>query len=201
MQDVHGRILSFAQNGSQAVNVLSCTGPVASISICSPGSTGGMIYEARSVAVGKSGRFEILTLNGSFTCSGNEGSYHRKGRLTVTLAKPNGQVFGGCVSGPIIAAGPIQLVLGSYDQVRRPSAAPFTAPKASDHCVVSSLKSEPGNVNNGGDSPSGVSASAPCTGVTSSPHPQPQPAEHRDTEGQVDEAQPLDKTASNVSDQ
>ncbi|KAL9672855.1 hypothetical protein QQ045_029108 [Rhodiola kirilowii] len=66
------------------------------------------------------GLFEILTLNGTFTCVGTKGSYHRRGMLTVSLSKPNGEVFGGCVSGPIIAAGPIQLILCSFDQVRRP---------------------------------------------------------------------------------
>ncbi|KAL9663221.1 hypothetical protein QQ045_028060 [Rhodiola kirilowii] len=121
------------------------------------------------------GLFEILTLNGTFTCVGSEGSYHRRGMLTVSLAKTNGEVFGGCVSGPIIAAGPIQLILCSFPQLKMPSSntntqlrnypvpnfreatpPPDSAAKASDHSqegdqdqdnINSSLKSDPVGIN------------------------------------------------------
>ncbi|KAK7853708.1 at-hook motif nuclear-localized protein 1 [Quercus suber] len=38
--------------------------------------------------------------------------------LSVSLAKPDGRVFGGGIAGALIAAGPIQLIVGSFKQKR-----------------------------------------------------------------------------------
>lgn len=54
------------------------------------------------------GRFEILSLSGSFTFSEN-GSLKRTGRLSVSLAGPDGRVIGGAIAGSLIAANPIQV--------------------------------------------------------------------------------------------
>ena len=54
------------------------------------------------------GRFEILSLSGSFTFSEN-GSLKRTGRLSVSLAGPDGRVIGGAIAGTLIAANPIQV--------------------------------------------------------------------------------------------
>uniref|UniRef100_A0A7N0SW86 AT-hook motif nuclear-localized protein n=1 Tax=Kalanchoe fedtschenkoi TaxID=63787 RepID=A0A7N0SW86_KALFE len=199
-EDVHGRILSFAQNGSRAINVLACHGPVSCISICSPGSNGGMIYE---------GLFEILTLNGNFSCTENEGSYRRIGMLTATLAKPNGDVFGGCVSGPIVAAGLIQVRRPQETQFRNYSVTHFpeaTPPPSAqghvtvaksgdhDHCQEAGqdyvVPPQPVSMNNGPIAPivghpNGHQAPVPVTGVTASPQPN---------------ESPLDNTSTSVSD-
>ncbi|XP_074353807.1 uncharacterized protein LOC141692766 [Apium graveolens] len=53
------------------------------------------------------GRFEILSLTGSFTVSEN-GGYKRTGRLSVSLAGPNGRVIGGGIAGTLITENPIQ---------------------------------------------------------------------------------------------
>lgn len=55
------------------------------------------------------GLFEILTLSGSFAFDETSGERCKTGVLTVSLAKPNGQVFGGGVVGSLIAYGPIQV--------------------------------------------------------------------------------------------
>ena len=57
------------------------------------------------------GHFQILSLSGSCTfTSGAAGGAERKiGMLTVSLAKPDGVVFGGGVESSLIAATPIQV--------------------------------------------------------------------------------------------
>lgn len=105
-EDVAGKILSFAQKGPRGLCVLSANGTVSNVTIRQPGSSGGILtYE---------GRFEILTLTGSFTISENGGIKSRSGGLSVSLAGPDGRVIGGGVAGLLLAASPIQIVVGSF---------------------------------------------------------------------------------------
>ncbi|KAK3020529.1 hypothetical protein RJ639_046218 [Escallonia herrerae] len=60
------------------------------------------------------GRFEILSLSGSFTVSENGGIKCGSGGLSVSLAGPDGRVVGGGVAGLLLAASPIQIVVGSF---------------------------------------------------------------------------------------
>ncbi|KAG6386275.1 hypothetical protein SASPL_155169 [Salvia splendens] len=84
------------------------------------------------------GRFEILTLTGSYTVSDNGGIKSRSGGLSVSLASPDGRVIGGGVAGLLMAANPIQIVVGSFVpngfkmQKRKPQSEPRMAPAA--HC-------------------------------------------------------------------
>lgn len=55
------------------------------------------------------GRFEILSLSGSFMETENQGSRGRSGGMSVSLAGPDGRVVGGGVAGLLIAATPIQV--------------------------------------------------------------------------------------------
>ncbi|KAI4297579.1 hypothetical protein L6164_037464 [Bauhinia variegata] len=106
-EDVVSRIVSFShQRATHSVSMISATGAVSSVGIAlSSGVT--LNYE---------GRFEILYFSGSFTYGGIGGAHYRKGTLSVSLAKPDGNVFGGCLQGPMIAATPIQLVVASFKQ-------------------------------------------------------------------------------------
>lgn len=71
-----------------------------------PATSGGTVtYE---------GRFEILSLSGSFLLMENSGTRSRTGGLSVTLAGPDGQVIGGEVAGLLMAASPVQVVVGSF---------------------------------------------------------------------------------------
>ncbi|XP_061352362.1 AT-hook motif nuclear-localized protein 9-like isoform X1 [Gastrolobium bilobum] len=107
--DVVSMILSFFQKGPLAVCILSATGAVSSVSIRQAGVAGGVLsYE---------GLFEILTLSGSCTyTSGTGGTHLKNGMLSVSLAKPDGRVFGGGIDSSLIAAGPIQLVMATFKQ-------------------------------------------------------------------------------------
>ncbi|KAK4286379.1 hypothetical protein QN277_002940 [Acacia crassicarpa] len=98
-EDVVNTILSFSQKGPRAVCVLSAIGVVSTVIIRQSGGV-------RSFE----GLFEILSLTGSYTV----GTRCRSGTFTVSLAKPDGRVFGGGVEGPLIAAAPIQLIVGSF---------------------------------------------------------------------------------------
>lgn len=56
------------------------------------------------------GRFEILSLSGSFTINDAAGGVRsRTGGLSVSLAGPDGRVIGGGVAGLLLAASPIQV--------------------------------------------------------------------------------------------
>ncbi|GFY82702.1 AT-hook motif nuclear-localized protein 1 [Actinidia rufa] len=72
-EDVAQKILSFSMKGPRGICVLSANGAVSNVTIHQPGSSGGLLtYE---------GRFEILSLTGSFTVSENGGVRSRTGRL------------------------------------------------------------------------------------------------------------------------
>ncbi|KAI9086283.1 hypothetical protein K1719_031737 [Acacia pycnantha] len=106
-EDVAGKILSFAQIGPRGICILSANGAISNVTMRQPGSSGGLLtYE---------GRFEILSLSGSFTMNDNGGGMtSRTGGLSVSLAGPDGRVIGGGVAGILTAASPIQVVMGSF---------------------------------------------------------------------------------------
>ncbi|XP_010419555.1 PREDICTED: AT-hook motif nuclear-localized protein 7-like isoform X2 [Camelina sativa] len=106
-EDITMRIISFSQQGPRAICILSANGVVSNVTLRQPDSCGGTLtYE---------GRFEILSLSGSFMETENQGgSRGRSGGMSVSLAGPDGRVVGGGVAGLLIAASPIQVVVGSF---------------------------------------------------------------------------------------
>lgn len=74
------------------------------------------------------GCFEILALNGSFTIwQGRISTHPRLSLVSVMLAKADGRVFGGGVAGPLIAAGPTQVMfLYLSCKVKLPNYASFS---------------------------------------------------------------------------
>lgn len=55
------------------------------------------------------GRFEILSLSGSYMPSENGVTKSRSGGMSVSLAGPDGRVVGGGLAGLLVAAGPVQV--------------------------------------------------------------------------------------------
>ncbi|VVB02005.1 unnamed protein product [Arabis nemorensis] len=105
-EDVSSKIMGFSQNGPRAVCVLSANGAISNVTLRQPTTSGGTVtYE---------GRFEILSLSGSFLLMENNGHRSRTGGLSVSLSAPDGNVLGGCVAGLLIAASPVQIVVGSF---------------------------------------------------------------------------------------
>ncbi|XP_027115160.1 AT-hook motif nuclear-localized protein 9-like [Coffea eugenioides] len=105
-EDITTKIMSFSQQGPRAICILSANGAISTVTLRQPSSSGGTVtYE---------GRFEILCLSGSYLLSANSGSHSRTGGLSVSLASPDGRVVGGGVGGVLIAASPVQVIVGSF---------------------------------------------------------------------------------------
>ncbi|GAA0184554.1 hypothetical protein LIER_31842 [Lithospermum erythrorhizon] len=105
-EDVAMKILSFAQQGNRAICILASNGPISNVTLRQPNSSGGTLtYE---------GLFEILSLTGSFIPSDNGVSKSRSGGMSVSLVGPDGRVLGGGLAGMLVAAGPIQVIIGSF---------------------------------------------------------------------------------------
>ncbi|PKI65775.1 hypothetical protein CRG98_013847 [Punica granatum] len=105
-EDVTMKVMSFSQQGSRAICVLSANGTISNVTLRQPTSCGGTLtYE---------GRFEILSLSGSFTPTESGGAGSRSGGMSISLAGPDGRVLGGGLAGLLIAAGPVQVVVGSF---------------------------------------------------------------------------------------
>ncbi|KAG6749497.1 hypothetical protein POTOM_046548 [Populus tomentosa] len=106
LQDIATKIMSFSQQGPRAVCILSANGAVSTVTLRQPSTSGGTVtYE---------GRFEILCLSGSYLLTNDGGSHNRSGGLSVSLASPDGRVIGGGVGGVLIAASPVQVIVGSF---------------------------------------------------------------------------------------
>ncbi|XP_059651541.1 AT-hook motif nuclear-localized protein 7-like [Cornus florida] len=106
-EDITMKILSFSQQGPRAICIISATGSISNVTLRQPDSSGGtMTYE---------GRFDIVSLHGSFTPTEVEGSkFSRAGSLTISLAGPDGRLLTGVLGGLLVAASPVQLILGSF---------------------------------------------------------------------------------------
>ncbi|KAM3326705.1 AT-hook motif nuclear-localized protein 20-like [Capsicum chacoense] len=100
--DVAESIAQFARRRQRGVCVLSGNGSVANVTLRQPSSPGAVVLQ---------GRFEILSLTGAFLPGpappGSTG-------LTVYLAGGQGQVVGGSVVGPLIAAGPVMIIAATF---------------------------------------------------------------------------------------
>ncbi|CAN1842661.1 AT-hook motif nuclear-localized protein 3 [Linum perenne] len=105
-EDVMMKIMSFSQQSARAICILSANGTISNVTLRQPTSSGGTLtYE---------GRFEILSLSGSFMPTDVGGTKIRSGGMSVSLAGPDGRVVGGGLAGLLIAAGPVQAVVGSF---------------------------------------------------------------------------------------
>ncbi|RRT33093.1 hypothetical protein B296_00058520 [Ensete ventricosum] len=102
--DVADSIAQFARRRQRAVCVLSGSGTVVNVALRQPA--------APDAAVALRGRFEILSVTGTFLPGPSPpGS---TGLLTVYLAGGQGQVVGGSVVGPLIAAGPVMIMASTF---------------------------------------------------------------------------------------
>ncbi|EYU30571.1 hypothetical protein MIMGU_mgv1a010755mg [Erythranthe guttata] len=101
--DVQDSISTFATRRQRGVCILSGTGTVTNVTLRQPAAPGSVLT--------LHGRFEILSLSGSFlpppappAASG----------LTIYLAGAQGQVVGGAVVGPLLASGPVVIMAASF---------------------------------------------------------------------------------------
>ncbi|XP_057533517.1 AT-hook motif nuclear-localized protein 9 [Amaranthus tricolor] len=105
-EDIGSKLLAFAQQGPRAVCILSANGSVSTATLRQPSTSSGTItYE---------GRFDILCLTGSFLHLGTDDYRDRSGGISISLVSPDGRVIGGAVGGMLIAASPVQVIVGSF---------------------------------------------------------------------------------------
>ena len=101
--DVAEAIAHFSRRRQRGVCVLSGAGAVADVALRQPAAPGAV--------VALRGRFEILSLSGTFlpgpSPPGSTG-------LTVYLAGGQGQVVGGSVVGALTAAGPVMVIASTF---------------------------------------------------------------------------------------
>lgn len=101
--DVADSINQFSRRRQRGVCVLSGSGTVADVTLRQSADSAAVIQ--------LHGRFEVLSLAGSFLPGrappGSTG-------LTVYLAGGQGQVVGGTVVGPLVAAGPVILIAATF---------------------------------------------------------------------------------------
>ncbi|XP_009789955.1 AT-hook motif nuclear-localized protein 1-like [Nicotiana tabacum] len=132
-EDVTMKIISFSQQGPRAICIISAVGLISNVTLRQPNTSGGTLtYE---------GRFEILSLSGSFTPTEFGGSRtSRTGGMSISLASPDGRVVGGTLAGLLIAASPVQVVVGSFLPSNYQEAKPKkqkAEPKAIPYATVS----------------------------------------------------------------
>eukprot|EP00775_Hariotina_reticulata_P012293 gene12293-12429_t len=117
-EDVVHKMLSLAQELQHALVVLSAGGCFASAAICHQGNgnLAGLERQHSSAADGPlvlqlQGPLQLLSLQGSALQQGPK----LKHSLTVVLLDVHGNVRGGAVAGALVAAGPLQMVVGHWD--------------------------------------------------------------------------------------
>ncbi|KAK7264432.1 hypothetical protein RJT34_32041 [Clitoria ternatea] len=101
--DIVESVSNFARKRQRGVCIMSGTGTVTNVTLRQPASSGAVVT--------LHGRFEILSLSGSFlpppappAASG----------LTIYLAGGQGQVVGGSVVGTLVASGPVVIMAASF---------------------------------------------------------------------------------------
>ncbi|CAN1746236.1 AT-hook motif nuclear-localized protein 13 [Linum perenne] len=104
-EDIASKIYSFSQQGPRTVCILSANGAICNVTLRQPASGGTITYE---------GSYEIISLTGSVWLSENDGNRSRNGGLSVSLAGSDGRVLGGGVAGMLVAASPVQVIVGSF---------------------------------------------------------------------------------------
>jgi predicted DNA-binding protein with PD1-like motif len=101
--DVADSVAQFARRRQRGVCVLSGSGTVTNVSLRQP--------SAPAAVMALHGRFEILSLTGSFLPGpappGSTG-------LTIYLAGGQGQVVGGSVVGPLVASGSVMVMAATF---------------------------------------------------------------------------------------
>uniref|UniRef100_A0A6N2LT01 PPC domain-containing protein n=1 Tax=Salix viminalis TaxID=40686 RepID=A0A6N2LT01_SALVM len=101
--DIVDSIANFSHRRHHGVSILSGSGVVNNVTLRQPAAPGGVIT--------LHGRFEILSLSGSFLPAPSPPGATR---LTVYLAGGQGQVVGGTVMGELVAAGPIMVIAATF---------------------------------------------------------------------------------------
>ncbi|KAG4173767.1 hypothetical protein ERO13_A11G081400v2 [Gossypium hirsutum] len=101
--DIMESVSTFARRKQRGVCILSGSGTVTNVTLKQPGAPGAV--------VNLQGRFEILSLSGSFLPPPAPAA---ASGLAIYLAGGQGQVVGGTVVGQLVASGPVVIMAASF---------------------------------------------------------------------------------------
>ncbi|KAL3647252.1 AT-hook motif nuclear-localized protein 26 [Castilleja foliolosa] len=101
--DILDSVASFARSRQRGVCIMSGTGNVTNVTLRQPASPGAVVT--------LNGRFEILSLSGSFLPPPAPAAATG---MTIYLAGGQGQVVGGGVVGQLMAVGPVMIMAASF---------------------------------------------------------------------------------------
>lgn len=104
--DVFDCVATYARRRQRGICILSGSGTVTNVSLRQPAAAGAIVT--------LHGRFEILSLSGSFL---PPPAPPGATSLTIFLAGGQGQVVGGSVVGALIASGPVIVIAASFTNV------------------------------------------------------------------------------------
>ncbi|KAL8495809.1 hypothetical protein ACS0TY_019785 [Phlomoides rotata] len=104
--DVFDAVATYARKRQRGICILSGTGTVNNVTLRQPAAAGSVVT--------LHGRFEILSLSGSFL---PPPAPPGATSLTIYLAGGQGQVVGGNVVGALIASGPVIIIAASFTNV------------------------------------------------------------------------------------
>ncbi|KAF9624369.1 hypothetical protein IFM89_010395 [Coptis chinensis] len=104
--DVFDSVATYARRRQRGICILSGSGTVTNVSLRQPAAAGAIVT--------LHGRFEILSLSGSFL---PPPAPPGATSLTIFLAGGQGQVVGGSVVGALIASGPVIVIAASFTNV------------------------------------------------------------------------------------
>ncbi|KAF5935837.1 hypothetical protein HYC85_026966 [Camellia sinensis] len=104
--DIFDCVATYARRRQRGICILSGSGTVTNVSLRQPAAAGAVVT--------LHGRFEILSLSGSFL---PPPAPPGATSLTIFLAGGQGQVVGGNVVGELVAAGPVIVIASSFTNV------------------------------------------------------------------------------------
>ncbi|XP_057974936.1 AT-hook motif nuclear-localized protein 17-like [Malania oleifera] len=107
--DVVEAIARFSRRRNVGLCVLTGSGTVANVTLRQPSTTPG-------ATVTFHGRFDILSISATFMPPAASSQLPSStGGFTISLAGPQGQIVGGLVAGPLLAAGTVYVIAASFN--------------------------------------------------------------------------------------
>lgn len=106
--DVVEALTLFSRRRKLGICVLAATGAVANVTIRQPGAEAAIVFH---------GRFDILSISATFmppAMAAISPAASAVAGMTISLAGPQGQVIGGTVVGPLLAAGVVMVVAAAF---------------------------------------------------------------------------------------
>ncbi|XP_066353162.1 AT-hook motif nuclear-localized protein 28-like [Miscanthus floridulus] len=116
--DVARALAGFARRRGLGICVLAGTGAVADVSLRHPASASSADGGAAAVVVFR-GRYEILSISATFLAPSMSAAVPRSAGavskdLSISLAGPHGQIVGGAVVGPLVAATTVVVLAAAF---------------------------------------------------------------------------------------